>query len=321
MASTQNSYASSYTRMKTTAYPLDDPRLVPTLAVPTPRFSLLPFTSTTYLRAPKSILLKPKNYFNDGNQKFYENETGHARTGCTLEEILQKSQGFGQTFRNGGGNAEKNWKSSYVLKGEVKDNSTDLINRGSSLLAKLANNGQAFVPLRENSSLPEAPTATINSSNSINTNINSDQTDSQIIKSKWNVSSPSALIPAISSGSKCLMGHKEVLTASLHTTVAHNQPLLTSDCYPPVTVEMEAPSVSHSNPLLYDSVNATACQYINYNKHMLEIKQQLTEKPGEQLNGTTPNQHHTNGQSEEKETDNLIDTDLSSTDQKVKENS
>ena len=92
---------------------------------------------------------------------------------------------------------------------------------------------------------------------------------------------------------------------------------------------MEAPSVSHGNPLLYDSVNAAACQYINYNKHMLEIKQQLVEKlvrPSDKQLIGTQNQHryyYTNGrESQVKETDNVTSTtDLSSTDnQKFKEN-
>ena len=198
------------------------------------------------------------------------------------------------------------------------------LNKESSLLAQVdEQNGQTSISCKGDSSLKdgrtEAVTATINSSNSINTNINSAQTDSQIIKSKWNVSSPSVLIHAINSGSQCLMGHKEVLTASLHTTVAHNQPLLTSDCYSPVTIEMEAPSVSHCSPFLYDSVNATAHQYINYNKHMLEIKQQLAQQSSQQPNGNT-DQHCSNGQSGDNNVDNMNNTELLLTDLKVKEN-
>ena len=338
MASTHNSYVSSYSSMKTTKYPVDDPRLVvPTLAVPAPRFSLLPLTSTTYLRPPKSIPNRPKKCFNNGNQNNH-NQPGNVttKTGCEAQEMFRVSNSFGQTFHycEDGIDLNKfeNLTGNSVLKegeGQPKDNSADPINKEPSALIKKGDNGSLFVPSKAKSSLSGEQTAAINSSNSINKNINSDQTDSPIIKSKWNVSSPSALIPAINGGSKCLMGHKEVLTASLHTTLVRNQPPLTSDCYPPVTAQMEAPSVSHGNPLLYDSVNATACQYINYNKHMLEIKQQLVEervRPSDKQLIGTQNQHryhYANGrESQVKETDNVTSiTDLSSTDNlKFKEN-
>ena len=329
MASTHNSYVSSYTNMKTTKYPVDDPRLVvPTLAVPAPRFSLLPLTSTTYLRPPKSIPNRPKKCFNNGNQN-HHNQTGNVitRTGCEAQEMFRVSNSFGQNYCEDGMDFNKfeNLMESSVLKegeGQPKDNCAVLINKEPSALIKQKDSGSLFVPSKAKSSLSGEQTTTINSSNSINKNINSDQTDSPIIKSKWNVSSPSALIPAINSGSKCLMGHKEVLTASLHTTLVRNQPPLTSDCYPPVTAQMEAPSVSHGSPLLYDSVNAAACQYINYNKHMLEIKQQLVEErvrpSNKQLIGTQNQDryHHANErESQVKETDNVVSTtDLSSTD-------
>ena len=325
MASTQNTYVSSYTSMKTAEYPMDDPRRVSTMAVQTPRFSLLPLSPTTYLGAPKSILAYPKRQFYNGNKNYIQ--TGFIKKGCTFQEMFQSQHSFEFMYCNGqpsGDDKFLNLKGNRTQKEEAKKNPTDLANKESFLLTKVdTKNGQGLVTVKEDSSLSdyrtEGLTATINSSNSINTNINSAKTDSQIIKSKWNVPSPSTLIPTISSGSKCLMGHKKVLTASLHTTVAHYQPLLTSDCYPPVTVEMEAPSVSHCSPLLYDSANATACQYINYNKHMLEIKQQLARQPSQQGIGI-PDQHNGNGQSEEGGIHNLINTDLLSIDQKVEEN-
>ena len=335
MASTQNSYVSSYASVKTTKYPVDDPRLVvPTLAVSTPRFSLLPLTSTTYLRPPKSIPNRSKKCFNNGNQNYYKPGNVTTKTGCAVQKLFHASNSFGQTFHccEDGIDLDKleNFTENTVLKqgGEPKDNSIDLINKGLSAIIKKENDEKLFVPSEAKSSMNGEQTATINSLNSINKNINSDQTDSPIIKSKWNVPSPSALIPAINGGSKCLMGHEEVLTASSHTTLVHNQSPLTSDCYPPVTAEMEAPSVSHSSPLLYDSVNAAACQYINYNKHMLEIKQLVEERvrPSDKQLIGTQNQHryhHANGQENEvKETDSLvIATDLSSTDDKnIQEN-
>ena len=317
MASTHNSFVSSYTSMKTPKYPVEDPRLVAPLAAPSPRFSLLPLTSATYLRPPKSIPIRPKKCFNSGSQMYYS-QTG-ALPASSEHPVVQGSNGFGQTLCNSGDGNDFNKLENYILKAKEKHTviTTDLTNNGSSILIKEEDNSSVFVPSKEESPLSGKQTATINSSNSINKNINSDQTESSIIKSKWNVSSPSALIPAINGGSKCLMGHKEVLTASLHTTLVRNQPPLTSDCYSPVTAEMEAPSLSHGNPLLYNSVNATACQYINYNKHMLEIKQQSPDErvrlSNEQLNGTQNmyRYHHHNGQqSQVKETESLIATDL-----------
>ncbi len=293
-----------------------------TLVTTVPCFSLLSVVPSNCFRPSKSTVETTKRHTSSGDESplglddgFHNNQQQQANSRLAFQtKNSDTSADLDKTSSIDNPNAEDkldNFNGNFITKelaekkGRLPATSEGMSLRARQEVKKESASLKDESPVTAESCAEEKLTKAISSSESINTNINSTQADFQIIKSKCNVvaAGPAGLLwtTTISSGSKCLMGHKEVLTGSLHTTMARNQPLLTGDCFSSSvsSPHMESPSPSSLNHH-HDSLDAiTARQYhsINYNnKHMLGIKQlQLAQQQNQGSNLDTSDTDQYNG--------------------------